>query len=250
MTFLFCPDETSAVAAVPPLSELPREDMVHGERVGGGAAKRRRRRRFRMFWRHEELSLQMMRAAMEHHSPQIKATVGVQTVAVPEFFQVSEEGSDGVQDREAVGMDVCVVPLERVSEGSGVSGLQRHSPNIEHAPSLDVPMLQVCRDGGPGGGLHGFPPGQDSTAFCQDGGLHRFPPGQDSTSSCRGGGPQDFLPVQVEGMVDVLEALFQDTVQLRRCHTRRAGYRRAFWHVPGLHPAPCSPSCAAACPCP
>ena len=31
-------------------------------------------------------SLLMMSAAMEHHSRQIKATVGVQTVAVPEFL--------------------------------------------------------------------------------------------------------------------------------------------------------------------
>ena len=42
--------------------------MAHGERVGGGAAERRRGRRLRMFWRHEQLSLQMMRAAMEHDS--------------------------------------------------------------------------------------------------------------------------------------------------------------------------------------
>ena len=120
--------------------------MVHGERVGGGAAERRRGRRLRMFWRHEQLSLLMMRAAMEHCSRQIKATVGVQTVAVPEFFQMSEEGSDGLQDGEAVGMDVRVVALERVSERSAVSGLQRHSPDIQHAPNLDVPTLQVCRD--------------------------------------------------------------------------------------------------------
>ena len=51
-----------------PLFEPPREDMTHGERVGGGAADRRRERRLRMFWRHEQLSLRMMRAAMEHHS--------------------------------------------------------------------------------------------------------------------------------------------------------------------------------------
>ena len=149
---------------------------------------------------HEQLSLLMMRAAMEHHSRQIKATVGVQTVAVPEFFQMSEEGSDGVQDGEAVGMDVHVVSLERISERSAVSGLQRHSPNIEHAPSLDVPMLQVCRDGGPDAGLQGFLPGQDSTALCRDGdaGLQGFLPGQDSTAFCRDGdaGLQGFLPGQ------------------------------------------------------
>ena len=49
------------------------------DRNPGGAAERRRGRRFRMFWRHEQLSLQMMRAALEHHSRQVKATVGVQT---------------------------------------------------------------------------------------------------------------------------------------------------------------------------
>ena len=123
------------------------------------------------------------------------------TFAVPEFFHMSEEGSDGVQDGEAVGMDVCVVSLERVSDRSTVSGLQRHPPNIEHAPSLDVPMLQVCRDGGRGGGLQGFFP---RTGF--NGVLSRWRcrcsrvPGQCSTAFDRdegaGGGLQDFLRVQ------------------------------------------------------
>ena len=57
----------------------------------GGATERRRGRRLRMFWRHEQLSLQMMRAALEHHSRQVKATVGVQTVVVPEFYAMSED---------------------------------------------------------------------------------------------------------------------------------------------------------------
>ena len=70
----------------------------------------------RMHWCHEELSLRMLLAYLGHHSQQIKATVDVQTVAVPDFFQMSEEGSVGVQEGEAVGVDVAVVPLERVSE--------------------------------------------------------------------------------------------------------------------------------------
>ena len=48
-----------------------------------------------MFWRHEQLSLQMMRAALEHHSRQVKATVGVQTVVVPELDALSEDSDVG-----------------------------------------------------------------------------------------------------------------------------------------------------------
>ena len=65
----------------------------------------------------------MLLAYLGHHSQQIKATVDVQTVAVPDFFQMSEEGSVGVQEGEAVGVDVAVVPLERVSERIAVSGV-------------------------------------------------------------------------------------------------------------------------------
>ena len=176
--------------------------MAHGERVGGGAAERRRLKTPSL----------MMRAAMEHHSRQIKATVGVQIVAVPAFFQLSEEGSDGVQDGEAVGLDVRVVPLERVSERSAVSGLQRHSPNIEHAPSLDVPTLQVCRDGGPGGGLQDFLPVQGSEAVFGGGGPGGRPrglvPGQSSTASSCGATP-------VEQVTDVPFGMSQDSIPQR-----------------------------------
>ena len=65
------------------------------DRVPGGAAERRRRRRLRMFWRHEQLSLHMMRAAMEHHSRQVKVSVGVQTSVVLEFYAMSEDSDVG-----------------------------------------------------------------------------------------------------------------------------------------------------------
>ena len=41
---------------------------LHGDRNSGGAAKRRRDRRLRMHWRHEQLTLQMVLATVEHHS--------------------------------------------------------------------------------------------------------------------------------------------------------------------------------------
>ena len=149
---------------------------------------------------------------MEHHSRQIKATVGVQIVAVPEFFHLSEERSDGVQDGEAVGLDVRVVPLERVSERSAVSGLQRHSPNNEHPPSLEVPTLQVCRDGGPGGGLQDFLPVQGSEAVFGGrvpGGRPRgLVPGQSSTASSCGARP-------VEQVTDVPFGMSQDSIPQR-----------------------------------
>ena len=51
-----------------------------GERGGGtGAARRRRERRLRAHWRHEQLSLCMLLAAVGHHSWQSKTSVGVQT---------------------------------------------------------------------------------------------------------------------------------------------------------------------------
>ena len=46
---------------------------------GSGAARRRRDRRLRMHWRHEQLSLRMLRASMGHHSWQSRTSVGVQT---------------------------------------------------------------------------------------------------------------------------------------------------------------------------
>ena len=67
-----------------------------------GAALRRRERQLRMHWRHEHLSLRMLVAYLGQHSRQIKATVDVQTVAVPDFFQMSEGGSVVVQEGEAV----------------------------------------------------------------------------------------------------------------------------------------------------
>ena len=110
--------------------------MAHGEPVGGGAAERRRR--LRMFWRHERLSLPKMRAAMEHHSRQIKATVGVQTVAVPEFSQMSEGGSDEVHDDEAAaagGERPAALPEPRPQER-----VQRHT--VEQFEDL-VPLVQI-----------------------------------------------------------------------------------------------------------
>ena len=53
-------------------------DFAHD--VGGsGAARRRRDRRLRMHWRHEQLSLCLLRASMGHHSWQSWTSVGVQT---------------------------------------------------------------------------------------------------------------------------------------------------------------------------
>ena len=41
---------------------------LHGDRNNGGAAKRHRDRRLRMHWRHEQLTLQMVLATVQHHS--------------------------------------------------------------------------------------------------------------------------------------------------------------------------------------
>ena len=45
-----------------------------------GAARSRRQRRLRMHWRHEQLSLRMLRASMGHYSWQSRMSVGIQTV--------------------------------------------------------------------------------------------------------------------------------------------------------------------------
>ena len=47
---------------------------------GSGAARKRRERRLRMYWRHEQLSLRVLRASMEHYSCQSRTSVGIQTV--------------------------------------------------------------------------------------------------------------------------------------------------------------------------
>ena len=100
--------------------------MAHGERVGSGAAEWRRGRRLRMFWRHEQFSLRMMRAAMEHHSwqrcPNL-SDAATQTDAAPapvdgtEYFRMSEDGSD-VQEQvtEQETPDVWLFPHERVQQ--------------------------------------------------------------------------------------------------------------------------------------
>ena len=100
--------------------------MAHGERVGGGAAERRRGRRLRVFWRHEQLSLNMMRAAMEHYSWQRchnLCDAATQTDAAPapvdgtEYFRMSEDGSD-VQEQvtEKETPDMWLFPHERVQQ--------------------------------------------------------------------------------------------------------------------------------------
>ena len=102
------------------------------DRNPGGAAERRRGRRLRMFWRHEQLSLQMMRAALEHHSRQVKATVGVQTVAVPEFYAISEDSDVG----DAGSRPHCLF------EPEGSVPVWQHRGSCEAScPSLHVPVL-------------------------------------------------------------------------------------------------------------
>ena len=54
-------------------------ECAHGDVGGSGAARRRRDRRLRMHWRHEQLSLRMLRASMGHHSWQSRTSVGLQT---------------------------------------------------------------------------------------------------------------------------------------------------------------------------
>ena len=54
-------------------------ECAHGDVGGSGAARRRRDRRLRLHWRHEQLSLRMLRASMGHHSWQSQTSVGVQT---------------------------------------------------------------------------------------------------------------------------------------------------------------------------
>ena len=58
-------------------------DCAHGDGGGSGAARRRRDRRLRMHWRHEQLSLRMLRASVGHHSWQSKTSVGVHTDGLP-----------------------------------------------------------------------------------------------------------------------------------------------------------------------
>ena len=58
-----------------------RHDCAH-DVVGSGSARRRRDRRLRMHFRHEQLSLRMLRASMGHHSWQSQTSVGAQTDAV------------------------------------------------------------------------------------------------------------------------------------------------------------------------
>ena len=102
------------------------------DRNPGGAAERRRGRRLRMFWRHEQLSLQMMRAALEHHSRQVKATVGVQTVVVPEFYAMSEDSDVG----DAGSRPRCLC------EPQGSLSVWQHRGSCEAScPSLHVSVL-------------------------------------------------------------------------------------------------------------
>ena len=54
-------------------------ECAHGDVGGSGAARRRRDRRLRLHWRHEQLSLRMLRSSMGHHSWQSQTSVGVQT---------------------------------------------------------------------------------------------------------------------------------------------------------------------------
>ena len=54
-------------------------ECAHGDVGGSGAARRRRDRRLRMHWRHEQVSLRMLRASMGHRSWQSRTSVGLQT---------------------------------------------------------------------------------------------------------------------------------------------------------------------------
>ena len=93
------------------------------DRNPGGAAERRRGRRLGMFWRH---------GALEHHSRQVKATVGVQTVAVPEFYAMSEDSDVG----DAGSRPHCLC------EPQGSLPVWQHRGSCEAScPSLHVPVL-------------------------------------------------------------------------------------------------------------
>ena len=115
-------------------------ECAHGDVGGSGAARRRRDRRLRMHWRHEQLSLRMLRASVGHHSWQSRTSVGVQTDVVPVIESFPSSGLVGPQFSLTVGETSHVahaVPLFRMARGHSV---EQSLPAPGCAPQLGDDM--------------------------------------------------------------------------------------------------------------
>ena len=187
-----------------------------------GAAWRRRQRRLRMHWRHEQLTLQMLLATLQHHSaPRGQTTArsgGEARVAlhgqVPEAplpqggqpAPLSEVAGwqDRVQ-RHTVDQIVDAVPgllIPVTLDGPVPPPLMVEVPTIVSFSSLQRIMEQTVdipapRGRGRRGGLQDFFPGQSSTAAADvdipvpRGDLQGFLPGQGFTASSSLSGAAD-----------------------------------------------------------
>ena len=118
--------------------------------VGVGSARRRRERRLRSWWRHEQQSAKAALATALHHSAY--RSVSMKKELMEPYS--AREGQKKASARRAgptecsssrlrkVGLLVGLRP-ERVPDAAVPLEDQRKTPNIEHAPSLDVPALQM-----------------------------------------------------------------------------------------------------------
>ena len=226
-----------------------------------GAAWRRRQRRLRQHWRHEQLTLQMVLATVEHHShgaPRSLTTATRTRVeerelhtaprrqeppqpAGTQFFTMLDEDSDvpelgggrpvsmteprGPQERVLQrtmepGPDLLVVPVLQMVDQLAevvvdvpniVSQSEFQLRTVEQFVNIPIPDSGIS-----GFGLHGFLPGQSSSATVEQiadisvprrvsgtaEGLQGFLPGQSTAASSEqivdiqvaGGGLQGFYP--------------------------------------------------------
>ena len=107
---------------------------------GSGAARRRRDRRLRVHWRHEQLSLRMLRASVGHHSWQSKTSVGVQADGLPALAPVVEYATPAVTCAVPAPLVGCVAPAPAVAYAAPapVIGYVAPAPSVTYAAPAPV----------------------------------------------------------------------------------------------------------------
>ena len=90
----------------------------------------------------------MTRAALKHHSRQVKATVGVQTVEVPEFYAMSEDSDVG--DAGSRPHRLCVphwsLPVWQHRGSCEASCPSLHVPVLHRIDEVDTAPLLVLQE--------------------------------------------------------------------------------------------------------
>ena len=164
------------------------------ERESTGAAKRRRERRLRMHWRHEQLTLRMVLATVEHHSHVAPRgqTTATRTRAEERETYSAPRRQEPPLPAVTSGTQYYVGRRERACDGRGTTGAgseARHGAVWRTRSHGADPRCSCAADGGQVGGC-----AEDRRPLCRRAGyrsaqdLKQFPSSSSSGSSCAADG--------------------------------------------------------------